>query len=99
MMMSKQLVHSAIHTPQGTLDLVEMVLLSHHMVTSSLYARFLHCLHTITYVHTKIYTHTQGTLDLVEMVLAKADPRVAVLYDRKLVAEPLWPLGEEIRAR
>jgi len=41
----------------------------------------------------------QGSLDLVEMVLAKADPRIAILYDRKLVPEALWPIGEEIRER
>jgi len=41
----------------------------------------------------------QGTLDLVEMVLAKADTRIGRLYDRALVEERLWHLGEEIRER
>ncbi|MEW5318243.1 MAG: hypothetical protein WDW38_009481 [Sanguina aurantia] len=39
----------------------------------------------------------QGTLDLVEMVLAKADPRISALYDKKLVTEDLWPLGDSLR--
>jgi phosphoenolpyruvate carboxylase len=38
-------------------------------------------------------------MDLVEMVLAKADPRIAIMYDRALVGKELWPLGEEIRKR
>jgi phosphoenolpyruvate carboxylase len=38
-------------------------------------------------------------MDLVEMVMAKADTRIAVLYDRMLVEERLWGLGEEIRQR
>ncbi|KAF5825453.1 hypothetical protein DUNSADRAFT_9744, partial [Dunaliella salina] len=38
-------------------------------------------------------------MDLVEMVMAKADARIAVLYDRMLVEERLWHLGEEIRNR
>ena len=41
----------------------------------------------------------QGTMDLVEMVMAKADSRIAVLYDRMLVKEDLWGIGEEIRQR
>ena len=60
--------------------------------------------------HTRTHTHThkrspcvtftlQGTMDLVEMVMAKADTRIAVLYDRMLVEERLWGLGEEIRQR
>lgn len=43
--------------------------------------------------------HSQGTMDLVEMVMAKADARIAVLYDRMLVDEKLWGLGDEIRQR
>ncbi len=38
-------------------------------------------------------------MDLVEMVLAKADTRIHAMYDKKLVPENLWPIGEEIRAR
>jgi phosphoenolpyruvate carboxylase len=38
-------------------------------------------------------------MDLIEMVLAKADPRIAAMYDRTLVQQDLWPLGEEIRSR
>ena len=38
-------------------------------------------------------------MDLVEMVLAKADPRIGLQYDRKLVQPELWPIGEEIRDR
>lgn len=41
----------------------------------------------------------QGTLDLVEMVLAKADPTISMLYDKILVQEELWGLGEELRRR
>lgn len=41
----------------------------------------------------------QGTIDLVEMVLAKADPRIAGMYDRMLVPQELWKFGEEIRRR
>lgn len=38
-------------------------------------------------------------LDMVEMVLAKADPDVALQYDRRLVPDELQPLGEELRQR
>jgi phosphoenolpyruvate carboxylase len=41
----------------------------------------------------------QSTLDLIEMVLAKADPRIAAEYDRRLVPADLQPLGIELRAR
>ena len=41
----------------------------------------------------------ESTIDLIEMVLAKADPNVAMLYDRKLVDENLLPLGESLRAK
>jgi phosphoenolpyruvate carboxylase len=41
----------------------------------------------------------QSTLDLIEMVLAKADPRIAADYDRRLVPADLQPLGENLRAR
>jgi phosphoenolpyruvate carboxylase len=41
----------------------------------------------------------QSTLDLLEMVLAKADPRIAGEYDRRLVPPELWPLGADLRAR
>ncbi|KAK6134317.1 hypothetical protein DH2020_031940 [Rehmannia glutinosa] len=38
------------------------------------------------------------TIDLIEMVLAKGDPGIAALYDKLLVAEDLWPFGEQLRA-
>jgi phosphoenolpyruvate carboxylase len=41
----------------------------------------------------------QSTLDLIEMVLAKADPRIAAEYDRRLVPMHLQPLGRELRSR
>ena len=41
----------------------------------------------------------QSTLDLIEMVLAKADPRIAAEYDRRLVPAELQPLGADLRAR
>jgi phosphoenolpyruvate carboxylase len=41
----------------------------------------------------------RGTVDLVEMVLAKADPAIATLYDRLLVPQELWWIGESIRKR
>ena len=41
----------------------------------------------------------QSTLDLIEMVLAKADPRIAAEYDRRLVPADLQPLGHELRSR
>jgi phosphoenolpyruvate carboxylase len=41
----------------------------------------------------------QSTLDLIEMVLAKADPRIAAEYDRRLVPPDLQPLGRELRSR
>jgi phosphoenolpyruvate carboxylase len=41
----------------------------------------------------------QSTLDLIEMVLAKADPRIAAEYDRRLVPADLQPLGRELRSR
>ena len=41
----------------------------------------------------------QGTVDLIEMVLAKADPRISLLYDRLLVPNSLWPMGEDLRYR
>jgi phosphoenolpyruvate carboxylase len=41
----------------------------------------------------------QSTLDLIEMVIAKADPRIAAEYDRRLVPEHLQPLGRELRSR
>jgi phosphoenolpyruvate carboxylase len=41
----------------------------------------------------------QSTLDLIEMVLAKADPRIAAEYDRRLVPAGLQGLGREMRAR
>jgi phosphoenolpyruvate carboxylase len=41
----------------------------------------------------------QSTLDLIEMVIAKADPRIAAEYDRRLVAADLQPFGRELRSR
>jgi len=41
----------------------------------------------------------QSTLDLIEMVIAKADPRIAAEYDRRLVPGHLQPLGRELRSR
>ncbi|MFT7661423.1 MAG: phosphoenolpyruvate carboxylase [Gammaproteobacteria bacterium] len=39
----------------------------------------------------------KATIDQIEMVLAKADPKVAALYDAVLVEERLQPLGQELR--
>nr|AFW90631.1 phosphoenolpyruvate carboxylase [Solanum tuberosum] len=39
------------------------------------------------------------TLDLLEMVFAKGDPGIAALYDKLLVSEDLWPLGERLRSK
>jgi len=41
----------------------------------------------------------RSTIDLIEMVLAKADSRIAALYDRELVPPDLRPLGEALRAK
>ncbi|MFU8805300.1 MAG: phosphoenolpyruvate carboxylase, partial [Bradymonadaceae bacterium] len=41
----------------------------------------------------------QSTIDLVEMVLAKADVRIATLYDEVLVPEELRGLGHDLRNR
>lgn len=41
----------------------------------------------------------RSTLDLVAMVLAKADERIAALYDRSLAPEALAPLGVSLRQR
>lgn len=41
----------------------------------------------------------KSTIDLIEMVLAKADPNVALLYDRKLVDTDLLPLGQSLREK
>ena len=38
------------------------------------------------------------TIDLIEMVFAKGDPGIASLYDKLLVSEELWPLGQQLRA-
>jgi phosphoenolpyruvate carboxylase len=45
------------------------------------------------------WPHFQSALQLIEMVLAKTDARIAAEYDRRLVPDPLKPLGEELRAR
>ncbi|MCD7455573.1 Phosphoenolpyruvate carboxylase 1 [Datura stramonium] len=39
------------------------------------------------------------TLDLIEMVFAKGDPGIAALYDKLLVSDDLWPLGERLRSK
>ncbi|MBA2664981.1 MAG: phosphoenolpyruvate carboxylase [Bradymonadaceae bacterium] len=41
----------------------------------------------------------QSTIDLIEMVLAKADMRIAALYDEVLVPRELQGLGTELRER
>ena len=41
----------------------------------------------------------RSTLDLVEMVLAKTAPRIAELYERRLVPTELRPVGRELRSR
>jgi phosphoenolpyruvate carboxylase len=41
----------------------------------------------------------RATLDLIEMVLAKASPHISERYDKALVPEHLWPVGEELRER
>ena len=41
----------------------------------------------------------RATIDLIEMVLAKASPRISERYDKALVPERLWPVGEELRER
>lgn len=47
----------------------------------------------------KAWPFFQSTIDLIEMVLAKADMRIAALYDEVLVSDELKPLGQELRAR
>ena len=41
----------------------------------------------------------RSIVGLIAMVLAKTDARIAAEYDRRLVPERLWPLGEELRSR
>jgi len=41
----------------------------------------------------------RATLDLIEMVLAKASPHISERYDKALVPEQLWPVGEDLRER
>jgi phosphoenolpyruvate carboxylase len=41
----------------------------------------------------------RSIIDLVEMVLAKAAPRIAAEYDRRLVSSDLRPLGADLRDR
>jgi phosphoenolpyruvate carboxylase len=38
------------------------------------------------------------TIDMIEMVLAKGDPRIAVMYERELVAPELHEFGAQLRA-
>ena len=40
-----------------------------------------------------------ATIDLIEMVLAKASPHISERYDRALVPERLWPVGDDLRDR
>lgn len=41
----------------------------------------------------------RSTIDLIEMALAKADARIAAMYDRTLVERGLRPFGDELRDR
>jgi phosphoenolpyruvate carboxylase len=41
----------------------------------------------------------RSTLDLIAMVLAESDARIAAEYDRRLVPEPLQPVGADLRRR
>jgi phosphoenolpyruvate carboxylase len=41
----------------------------------------------------------RATIDLIEMVLAKASPHISERYDRALVPERLWPVGDDLRER
>jgi len=41
----------------------------------------------------------RATIDLIEMVLAKASPHISERYDRALVPERLWPVGDDLRDR
>ena len=45
------------------------------------------------------WTFFRSAIDLIEMVLAKTDERIAAEYDRRLVPEPLRPIGDDLRAR
>jgi len=45
------------------------------------------------------WPHLRSVVDLTEMVLAKAEPRIAEEYDRRLVPSHLQPIGTELRAR
>ena len=45
------------------------------------------------------WAHFRSVIDLTEMALAKADPRIAAEYDRRLVPRELQPLGAELRSR
>ncbi|MBA2260140.1 MAG: phosphoenolpyruvate carboxylase [Acidobacteria bacterium] len=45
------------------------------------------------------WPHLRSVIDLTEMVLAKAEPRIAEEYDRRLVPSHLQPIGTELRAR
>ena len=45
------------------------------------------------------WPHFRSAIDLIEMVLAKADPRIAAAYDRRLVPPDLQRVGADLRAR
>ncbi|HZR25566.1 MAG TPA: phosphoenolpyruvate carboxylase, partial [Vicinamibacterales bacterium] len=45
------------------------------------------------------WPYFRSTIDLMEMVLAKADARIAALYDRELVSADLQPVGHGMRDR
>jgi phosphoenolpyruvate carboxylase len=45
------------------------------------------------------WPHFRSVMDLTAMVLAKTDARIAAEYDRRLVPERLWPIGDELRER
>ena len=45
------------------------------------------------------WPHFRSVMDLTAMVLAKTDARIAAEYERRLVPDPLRPLGVELRDR
>jgi phosphoenolpyruvate carboxylase len=45
------------------------------------------------------WPHFHSSIGLIEMVLAKADARIAAVYDHQLVPAALRPIGTDLRAR
>ena len=45
------------------------------------------------------WPHFRSVIELIEMVLAKAEPRIAEEYDRRLVAPELRPIGADLREK